>query len=109
MTFGLTKQQAACLRFIQSYIEQNGYSPNYDEIAEKLGFASKSASHRIVKMLIDRGAVTMIPHRGRSLAVVTQLGDLPKRDVFELPEDRRRVLVARSAAENARKTRLAHG
>lgn len=51
----MTPKQHECLGFIQSYLEDRGYSPSFDEIREALRLKSKSGVHRIVHDLIARG------------------------------------------------------
>ncbi len=67
---GLTERQAGALVFITSFIAANGFSPTYREIAEGLGLKSSYAAHLMVHHLVERGAITIVPRRSRSIAVV---------------------------------------
>ena len=67
---GLTPKQARCLEFIKGYIWAHGYSPGYREIRDGLGVASTNSAHKIVRSLIERGHVTSLPGRNRSIALV---------------------------------------
>ena len=68
--FGLTKRQHECYQFVLRYIEENGFSPSYEEIKDAMGFSSKSGVHRLVVGLEDRGAIIRKPHQSRSIEVV---------------------------------------
>jgi repressor LexA len=72
MTHGLTPRQNEALTFIAGYVAARGYSPTLDEIAAHLGLAAKSGAHRIVCALIERGALTMLPNRARSIQIVEE-------------------------------------
>lgn len=67
---GLTSQQKALLDFIDDFINQNGFSPSYDEMREALGLHSKSGVHMLVKALEERGFIRRLPNRARSIEVV---------------------------------------
>jgi hypothetical protein len=67
---GMTQQQASAMSFIASYIEEHSYSPSYVEIMRALGLRSKSGVHRIVRGLVDRGRIRMLPHQNRSIEVI---------------------------------------
>lgn len=67
---GLTKRQHETLTFIKEYIAKNGYSPSYEEISEGVGLGGKAGVHRVIYGLVDRGRVTVIKDRARSIALV---------------------------------------
>lgn len=69
-TFGLSKKQADVLAFIETFTEENGYSPSYTEICDGMGLNSRSKAHGLVHQLIERGAVRALPGRSRTLCVV---------------------------------------
>jgi len=66
---GLTQKQAELREFVRSYIDKNKFSPNYTEIADALGLASKSGVVRLVDGLVARGVLTK-GTGGRSLELV---------------------------------------
>ncbi len=70
MKLGLTKQQRRLLDFIEEYINQHQYSPNYDEMKEAMGVGSKNGIFHLVKALIERGWIKNIPNRSRSISLV---------------------------------------
>jgi repressor LexA len=63
----LTRTQANALAFIAHGIAENGLAPSYEEIGVALGLASKSAVHRLVKCLEERGAIRRMPGRARAI------------------------------------------
>lgn len=65
----MTPRQSEALIFIYKYWEQNACCPSYEEIRVYLGLASKSGIYRIVKSLEERGHITHIPGRERSITV----------------------------------------
>ena len=67
---GLTVQQAAALSFIEDYQAKHQASPSYSEIQLALGYSSKSGVHRLVHSLADRGAISLLRDRSRSIALV---------------------------------------
>lgn len=67
---GLTKQQAKALDFIKRYMtDHGGVPPSFQEIRIHMGLRSSSGAKRLVDCLVERGAVTHIPHRARSIAL----------------------------------------
>jgi repressor LexA len=66
---GLTKRQSTAYRFIKSYTERAGYSPSYGEIADALNLRSKSGVHRVIHGLTERGLISQLPNRSRSIRV----------------------------------------
>ena len=66
---GITRQQAATLKFIRDYQARYGASPSYDDIKKAMGFRSKSSVHRLVHGLADRGAISLLPDQARSIAL----------------------------------------
>lgn len=67
---GLTKQQMRTQAFIEGYVEQFGFCPSYDDIADALGFRSKSNASRIVGILIERGYLRKKHKCARALEVI---------------------------------------
>ncbi len=69
MRTGLTRTQWDLLTFLVGYIDQHGYSPSFQEMADGIGMTSKSGVARIVANLEARGVVTRDAGRHRSLMV----------------------------------------
>lgn len=53
--------------FVKRYTKENNIAPNYEEIANELGFVAKSNVYRYVKQLEADGLITLKGHRGISL------------------------------------------
>lgn len=70
MIGGLTSKQLALLNFIDEFTAREGISPTYDEMAAAVGLKSKGRVHVIVSGLEERGRISRIPNRKRSIMVV---------------------------------------
>jgi repressor LexA len=65
----LTKRQKEVLDFIADFIEENGYSPSYDELAHGLKLASLATVHKHVQALEARNYLRRLFNQSRSLEV----------------------------------------
>jgi len=70
MSVKLTKKQKQILDFIESFLEENNYSPTYREIMSGLGLSSVSAVAEHVENLVEKGALKKTPGEARSLEVI---------------------------------------
>lgn len=68
----LTKRQFEVLSFIARFIEEEGYSPCYEEIGEKLGFKSLSTTFAHIGNLEAKGWLTKGYGRSRSLQLTPE-------------------------------------
>lgn len=64
---GLTGAQADLLSYIRMRENAGEEAPSFDEMMAAIGVVSKSAIHRLVSALQDRGYVTRLYHRSRSI------------------------------------------
>ena len=71
--FGLTPKQSKFLKFLADFIDQNEYSPSYEEMKQVLNYQSKSRIHAFVHSLKKRGYVRLIPFMKRSI-IITRKG-----------------------------------
>lgn len=55
----LTSSQHKALKYIRLYIEKNGYSPSFSDIARGLGLKSRGVVHRYVHALADAGFIEL--------------------------------------------------
>lgn len=69
---GLTKTQSRVLKFIDSFIMKNGYSPTYEEIGVALGYSSLATVHTHIRRLRERGYINNAKGQGRSISVNQQ-------------------------------------
>ncbi len=67
--FGITPKQAKFLRFLANFIDQNGYTPSYEEMKQILNYKSKSRIHAFVHSLKKRGYVRLLPYMKRSIMI----------------------------------------
>jgi len=51
LDMALTKRQKDVLDFIAGFVEENGYSPSYEEIAQALDLASLATVHKHISAL----------------------------------------------------------
>jgi repressor LexA len=65
----LTKRQKEVLDFIADFIEQNGYSPSYEELAHGLNLASLATVHKHIQALESRNYLRRLFNQSRSLEV----------------------------------------
>lgn len=82
----LTTRQHQILRFIQEFIESEGFPPTRAEIARALGFRSVNAAEDHLKALVRKGAIEILPGASRGLRLVN------------VPEDAGLPVVGRVAA-----------
>lgn len=69
--FGLTPMQVRLLRFIAGYLEaHDGVSPRMIDMAQAIGTRSKSAPHRYLEALEDRGWLRRSRGRHRAIEVL---------------------------------------
>jgi repressor LexA len=81
----LTKRQKEVLDFIADFVEENGYSPSYEELAQGLHLASLATVHKHIQALESRNYLRRLFNQSRSLEVSAKY-----------VQERRRGRVARS-------------
>ncbi len=65
----LTKRQKEVLDFIADFVEENGYSPSYDELAQALKLASLATVHKHIQALESRNYLRRLFNQSRSIEV----------------------------------------
>lgn len=65
----LTKRQKEILDFVTGFIDENGYSPSMEEIAEYFQFASLNAVFKHLEALESRGYLHRDSNRARSIQI----------------------------------------
>lgn len=90
---GLTPQQSRLLTYLRSYLDSSGgVAPCFSEMMAHMGATSKSAIHRLLSALEERGHIRRIPARARAIELVDQsdlsgvsvralLAELRRRDI----------------------------
>jgi len=89
---GLTEAQLRAFNFIARYMDENGVPPSYGQIAEAMSNVSKSNVCRLVDALVERGYVTRLPNRARSLAIVPDTREAVRVDCLR-PNTQARLLA----------------
>ena len=77
----LTKRQRQILDYVQSFIDAEGYSPSFEEIAENFGYSSLATVHEHLSNLETKGYLRKNYNKSRSLELVSAEGTL----AVELP------------------------
>lgn len=70
MSFALTRAQKGVYDFIVSYSAEHGYPPSFDEMKDAAGLRSKSGIHRIIIALEERGKISRLSNRSRSIVPI---------------------------------------
>lgn len=66
----VTRRQKEVLDFIGSFVDRNGYSPSFEEIARGLNLKSLATVHKHVTNLQTKGALQRGHNRSRSIDVL---------------------------------------
>lgn len=66
----LTRRQKQVLDFLQKFIDRNGYSPSFEEIAEGLELSSLATVHKHLQTLEKKGHIRRGYNQSRSLEII---------------------------------------
>lgn len=69
MQHNLTRKQCQLLEYLDSYIDREGYSPSYREMARDLE-TSIGAIHRMIGVLEEKGVIELEYGKWRSIRLV---------------------------------------
>jgi LexA DNA binding domain len=73
---GLTQLQQRCHDFIDSYIQENGVSPTYENIKDGIQLTARSDALRIVKALERRGVLQRLGAKAkRNIQLLVRPGE----------------------------------
>jgi repressor LexA len=78
----LTKRQKEILDYIGSFIEDRGYAPSFEEIAESFGYSSLATVHEHLSNLERKGYIRKSYNESRSIELVRHETTIPS---IELP------------------------
>ncbi|MCC6536429.1 MAG: transcriptional repressor LexA [Bryobacterales bacterium] len=81
----LTPRQKELLDFIAGFVDQHGYCPSYDEIAQGLSLASLATVHKHISALAAKGYLNRTENHSRSLEVGPRYYDETKGSRNERP------------------------
>jgi len=68
--FSITKKQMELFNFIKDYINKNNMAPSYEEMKEGTGCTTKCTIFTKINQLQDRGWITKLPGKSRSITIV---------------------------------------
>jgi len=71
----LTRRQKEVMDFLSQFINKNGYSPSYEEIASGLGLASLATVHKHIQALETKQYVRRSYNHSRSLEVAERFSN----------------------------------
>jgi repressor LexA len=74
--FNITKKQMDLFNFIKKYVDENNMAPSYEEMKIGTGVSSKCLIFVKIKQLQERGWITRLPGKNRSITII-------KRDLNE--------------------------
>ena len=66
----ITRRQKEVLDFLTQFVQQNGYSPSYEEIARGLELSSLATVHKHISNLQAKGLLQRAHNRSRSIDVL---------------------------------------
>ncbi len=75
----LTKRQKEVLDAISGFVEEHGYSPSFEELAERLGLASLATVHKHILALESKHYLKRNYNQSRSVEVTQKYFDEQKR------------------------------
>jgi repressor LexA len=82
----LTKRQKDVLDFIAAFVEENGYSPSYTEIAQALDLASLATVHKHITALAEKKYLQRGANQSRSI-------DVSQRYLLEQRRQKQKTMV----------------
>jgi repressor LexA len=78
----LTKRQKEILDYIESFIDDQGYAPSFEEIAESFGYSSLATVHEHLSNLERKGYIRKSYNESRSIEMIGRNVGVP---AIELP------------------------
>jgi repressor LexA len=77
----LTRRQSEILQYLKAHIDNHGFAPSFEEIAEQFGFASLATVHEHLTNLERKGYITRQYNESRSIQVLPPRGTAPATEV----------------------------
>src|SRR5215472_8892019 len=72
----LTRRQKQVYDFLARFVEENGYSPSFEEIGEGLGLSSLATVHKHISNLEKKGLLQRDYNRSRSIDLLKPKGKM---------------------------------
>ena len=90
----LTKRMRETLEFIESELAiTGGVAPSLEQICVALGLSNKSAAHRLLGCLEERGYIRRLHHRARAMEVLRPSASAKMGVIVNWPGTRRVAVV----------------
>ena len=70
----LTRRQKQVYDFLARFVDENGYSPSFEEIGEGLGLSSLATVHKHISNLEQKGLLKRDYNRSRSIDLLKPRG-----------------------------------
>lgn len=70
----ITRRQKEVYDFLAKFVEENGYSPSFEEIGDGLGLSSLATVHKHISNLEEKGLLKRDYNRSRSIDLVKPKG-----------------------------------
>jgi repressor LexA len=70
LLMAVTRRQKEILDFLESFVNRNGYSPSFEEIARGMGLKSLATVHKHITNLEKKGLLDRRHNRSRSIDVL---------------------------------------
>ena len=67
---GLTRKQRVLVDYLSRFIQEQGFSPTYGEIAEHFGYRSRATVYEHIRNLVGKGVLAIDPERPRSIEIL---------------------------------------
>jgi repressor LexA len=77
----LTKRQSEILNYLQTHIQEHGYAPSFEEIAEHFGFQSLATVHEHLTNLQRKGYIHRAHNESRAIEVLPPKGQSGATDI----------------------------
>ncbi len=68
----VTRRQKEILDFLETFVNRNGYSPSFEEIARGMNLKSLATVHKHITNLEKKGMLDRVHNRSRSIDVLGQ-------------------------------------
>jgi len=94
----LTRRQKQVYDFISEFVDKNGYSPSYEEIAEGLGLSSLATVHKHISNLEEKELLRRDYNRSRSIDLLRPRGRMKQAFAVAAESSMSLPLVGRIAA-----------
>src|SRR2546428_11587572 len=77
----LTRRQKEILTYLEQHIQEQGYAPSFEEIAERFGFQSLATVHEHLTNLERKGYIRRSYNESRSIEVLPPRGTSAASDI----------------------------